>query len=333
MDGKVYSYIYYFGYQYILKSKIQKVQKLIHMNPDITKISNGFKRERLSVIQGSQMISDSISRGVPFFAGRFGASELNLLRQIDFGKDSDKQKALSQLCLWSGFFPEKMTLTDEFYDIMKQSISNIDLIGTWSLPMEDYYVNKYTSIQCKTAFMDVVDPRTCLENPWSAVLKGKKVLVVHPFKDTIEKQYARREYLYDNPGFLPEFDLQVFRAVQTIAGEKDDRFASWFEALDYMMDEIAKLEFDVALIGCGAYGFPLGSRIKKMGKQAIHVGGILQTLFGISGGRWDIYKDGRNAKFRNEYWVYPSEDETPKNASAIEGGAYWKFDVSKGEHL
>ena len=317
-------YLYYFGYQYYAKKTMQKIQLKLGIEPDITLVSNGYHRKRLDIREGSHLLSELLKSDRPFFAGRFGACELSVLRQYDFGNKNAQEKAFKQLCLCAGFFPENVQMGSNFCRIYKESAITLDVLGTWSLPMEDYYINRYTPKECITAFIDIVDPRTCPENPWSAALKGKKVLIVHPFTDTIGKQYEKRKLLYDNPDFLPDFDLVLYKAVQTIAGEKDKRFNTWFEALDFMTEEIRRLDFDVALIGCGAYGFPLASRIKMMGKQAIHVGGILQTLFGISGSRWDAFPDGRNAKFRNEYWVYPSKEETPKNASLIEGGAYWK---------
>lgn len=48
-----------------------------------------------------------------------------------------------------------------------------------------------------------------------------------------------------------------------------------------MKDEIDKRDYDIALIGCGAYGFPLAAHIKRSGKKAVHLGGALQLLFGI----------------------------------------------------
>ena len=39
--------------------------------------------------------------------------------------------------------------------------------------------------------------------------------------------------------------------------------------------------FDIALIGCGAYGFPLAAFVKGIGKKAVHIGGPLQLFFGI----------------------------------------------------
>lgn len=44
-----------------------------------------------------------------------------------------------------------------------------------------------------------------------------------------------------------------------------------------------KINFDTAIIGCGAYGMPLAAQIKNAGRQAIHLGGAVQLLFGIKG--------------------------------------------------
>ena len=54
-------------------------------------------------------------------------------------------------------------------------------------------------------------------------------------------------------------------------------------ALNYMFDEAMKKNFDVAIIGCGAYGFPLAAKLKQAGKIVIHLGGATQLLFGIIG--------------------------------------------------
>ena len=78
--------------------------------------------------------------------------------------------------------------------------------------------------------------------------------------------------------------------------------------------------YRVALIGCGAYGFQLAARVKQMGKIAVHMGGSLQTLFGIKGARWNV----KDSVMYNDAWVYPSEAETPKGYEKVENGAYWK---------
>ena len=70
-------------------------------------------------------------------------------------------------------------------------------------------------------------------------------------------------------------------------GQTDERFKDRFEALDYMYKEALKIDFDIAVIGCGAYGICLASMLKNAGKQAFHLGGITQLWFGIKGKRWD----------------------------------------------
>lgn len=64
-------------------------------------------------------------------------------------------------------------------------------------------------------------------------------------------------------------------------------YLNWFETLEYMKGEVAKADFDVALIGCGAYAFPLASYVKRLGKKSVITAGATQLLFGIKGARWD----------------------------------------------
>lgn len=71
-----------------------------------------------------------------------------------------------------------------------------------------------------------------------------------------------------------------------------------------------KIDFDIALIGCGAYGMPLASFIKGMGKQAVHLAGWTQILFGIKGKRWDDLP--YVSKFYNNAWVRPQQQSKIK---------------------
>jgi hypothetical protein len=88
-----------------------------------------------------------------------------------------------------------------------------------------------------------------------------------------------------------------------------------------MCEEIAGRSFDIAIIGGGAYGLPLSSFVKKLGKKAIHIGGATQILFGIKGARWDNHQIISN--FYNEHWTRPLSSETPQNYQLIENGCYW----------
>ena len=88
-----------------------------------------------------------------------------------------------------------------------------------------------------------------------------------------------------------------------------------------MTEEALKIDFDIAIIGCGAYGFVLGAALKDMGKAAIHLGGATQLLFGIRGKRWDDF-GGVYTDMINDYWVRPSSDEITPTMQKVEGGCY-----------
>ena len=89
-----------------------------------------------------------------------------------------------------------------------------------------------------------------------------------------------------------------------------------------MYAEVSRQDFDVAIIGAGAYGMPLANFIKiKLGKTAIHMGGATQLLFGIKGKRWENHD--RISKLFNEYWKYPLLSEIPENHKKVEDGCYW----------
>ena len=94
-------------------------------------------------------------------------------------------------------------------------------------------------------------------------------------------------------------------------------YASWYDGLEKLTKEVSLKDFDLALIGAGAWSLPLGSRIKQMGKSAIHLGGEMQLIFGIKGKRWESYN------IYNSAWVEASPQEVPKNNNRIEDGCYW----------
>lgn len=151
------------------------------------------------------------------------------------------------------------------------------------------------------------------------------MLVIHPFEKTIRYQYEhRRNELFANPEVLPEFELKTIRAVQSIAGNRPKEHKDWFAALHYMEHQIDEVgDFDVALIGCGAYGMPLAAYVKHMGKVAIHAGGGVQYLFGIKNKRADEDEDATVRNLFNEAWIRPLREDTPSNIEKVEGECYW----------
>lgn len=277
----------------------------------------------------NEIIYDKIISGEPFFAGRIGGTENTVIKDYlifknFLGVGYVRNKLTNQLCELSGFFPHSSRLSSRFARLMIESEKQIDVQIRWWGGFENYLIEKYTSNDVPLADLPSFEPwQEGVTLPWTAALVGKKVLVIHPFESTIISQYAKREKIWSDPRMLPRFELKTLKAVQTIAGTKDERFDTWFDALDYMYQEAMKIDFDLAIIGCGAYGFPLAARLKQAGKQAIHLAGATQILFGIKGARWETKWFTYVQKFFNEDWCYPSEADKPKQAERVEGGCYW----------
>lgn len=217
----------------------------------------------------------------------------------------------------AGFFPPRERLLLRFGELMIESARNVDVLGSWRREESEVLPFMPNSILVP---LYALEPYY-FSNPWTNALEGKRVLVVHPFKESILSQHKRYEKLFSDCSLTPVYELQVLKAVQSIAGNKPDDFDNWFDALGWMELEISKLSFDVAIIGCGAYGFPLAAYVKSIGKKAIHLGGAVQYLFGIRSSAAD--NNERLKPLINDYWVYPSEDERPVNHQAVENSRYW----------
>jgi len=275
----------------------------------------------LSCDETNEYLKYLLSKEEPCMVCRLGANESFSMRTFEFKNKGKYDKAIQQLCICAGFFPMEADRGNEFLAVMKDALKEADMCGTLLQPCDDYFLNKYTDGACKTMQLSYL-VASGYKKPWTEVLKGKKVLIIHPFAETIKKQYARRMEVFPDREVMPECELIVYRAVQTAAGQMDERYEDWFAALNAMTDDIRQIDFDVALLACGAYGLPLAAKIKKMGKKAVHIGGGLQIMFGIKGRRWDDNPEVR--VMYNDAWVYPSEEETPKGAGMVEGACYWK---------
>ena len=291
--------------------------------------------KRLQTIpQTNRILYDALMKDRPFMASRFGNTEIwvtdCVLRNRICGYSEENRnninKWFQRLCTGAGFFPSDEKLAGRFADVILDACSEIDLLAMWHRRMEDYIIRHYIP-NCRITYLRWLEPWYCPDHPWTEALEGKSVLVIHPFEASIRSQYEKREMLFPGTRILPEFDLKVLKAIQTSAGEKDERFSNWFEALDYMYEEAMKIDFEVAIVGCGAYGMPLAARLKRAGKKVIHLGGVTQILFGIKGRRWVESRVDR-IPF-NDSWVYPGKEETPQNASIVETGCYWDFSSGK----
>lgn len=272
----------------------------------------------LSEQDGNEYIRTMIESGKAAFAARGGATEMRCIAEY-LKKHSFSDKIKKEISELSGVFPNDANTLERFCELYMSSMESADLISLWGVGAESQVVHTRCT-GAKFTKLHALEPYY-FDKPWSEALSGKKVLVIHPFKKTILSQYQKREQLFPGRSILPAFkSFQCIQAVQSIAGEKTD-FESWFDALEYMKQQIARVDFDIAIIGAGAYGLPLASYCKEIGKQAVQMSGATQLLFGIKGKRWDEHPV--ISKFYNAAWVRADKSETPTRKQKVEGGSYW----------
>lgn len=271
----------------------------------------------------------------PCMVARFGSAELLLIFNYLGIKYSPKYKSykkfikgqgpawwwertiVRQIQTNAGFFPNDLNKIKEFCELMIKDITLIDILGSWR--REEIFFETELK-KAKRVVLEDLEPFFA-KKPWTLALENKKVLIIHPFIDSIKKQYEKRDLIFEN-NLLPSFHLKTIKAVQTIAGEIT-HYSDWFQALNFMKKEIDSVDYDICIIGAGAYGLPLAAHVKRNGKKAVHLGGVTQLLFGIKGARWEKFNFLPYMNLFNEYWIRPAEHERPKNANQIEGGCYW----------
>lgn len=293
----------------------------------------------------SAHIYDLLLQDQPCMMARFGSNELGCVVNylgiqhgpyplLDFLKGDTPEwwwnkGMMNCMQVNAGFFPNTPDNLARFAELMLHDMTQLDVLGSWI--KKEALIADRLKADVYIAQMNLLEPFWS-SSPWTRALAGRRVVVVHPFAELIESQYRNhRKDLFSDPDLLPEFHLRTVKAVQSMGGEPNG-FNDWFEALDWMKAELAKAPYDIALIGCGAYGFPLAAEAKRTGHKAVHLGGVLQHLFGIRGKRWENPEYGVEAwglpygsysGMMNEAWVKAGEAYKPKRAQDVEEATYW----------
>lgn len=277
----------------------------------------------------NEMLSSSISSRQPLLVVRPGGAEGGVLQhflsqRVDRGSQPPRPyppRVLAAGEVNVGIVPRTAQAFDRFSLDYLAALQASDVLVhfSWTAWMAGLAMCE-SSV---TMEYERFDPFSQLDGgtrPWTHDLEGKTVLVVAPFKESIEHQYPRRSQISIVNELLPDFDLAVIEPPVTFAGL--GKGADWFQELERTTSEMSKVDFDVAIVGAGSYGPAIARHAKELGRVGIHLGGAVQLLFGIMGKRWE----GEN--FYPQYqplqgWIRPSPAETPQQAELVEGGCYW----------
>ena len=292
-----------------------------------------------SILFSDDIIANAINSGKPRLIGRFGGTEARVLGcYLDIYKGQTLwdpistlysavsfKKRLRQLMSESGVYPINKRVVRTFINEQLIASREIDVLGTWGSTftwVEKYALRnpgiKSVSHHSVAPWIENFPPDSLSLAPWAFSLSGKKILIVSGFSKSFQEQFNRIEKVFPINAY-PKFSAQFINCPISTGGMTDGK--TWVDHLERIKSEMECLDFDVALVSAGAYALPLAYHAKKMGKVGITCGGELQLFFGVVGRRWEQFE--KVTKYRNEYWVRPSETEKPSNWKNLEDGCYW----------
>ena len=295
----------------------------------------------------NRAITDVILSKDAFCISRFGSTELRAIRQRTCKDRYDQSSRLYKMaalvrclydadnffwydkmtrrnmCHYSGFYPTSTAQLDRYTSLVMDRFMYVTCLAEWIGDEEKIVSRLLNQEQMKKLTyisLESLDP-FWVDKPWTQALRGKKVLVVHPFASTIDGQIPLLSYIHkENMGFS-EIKFSTYAPYQSL-GDEGLAEGQWFENLMKMHDDISSLRPDLVLIAAGAYGMPLALLLRESNISSIHAGGSLQLWFGIHGNRW--INNPKFQKLFNEYWTNPSEAEKPCNWASVESGCYWR---------
>jgi len=279
-------------------------------------------------VYSSFYLSEQFKNNKPFAVGKIGNCELMCIYNYYMYKQNKQPvqwipTVIDEIYNNAGVFPQTEEARLEFIKEITDSLPYFDSLAWWSMfnmPFEASYIKSY-SPNCELIDLQSIEPFYS-GSPWTEYLENKNVLVISPFVNSIRKQYEKKHLIWKDPRILPTFkNLYTLKHSHSPGIDKPSEFNNWLDMIRHYKSLMDTIDYDVMLVGAGASSLPLVAHAKKNGKKAIHLGGPLQLLFGIKGGRWNNGEIGKH--FYNEHWVNPSIEETPVKYKNIEGGCYW----------
>lgn len=278
-----------------------------------------YNKKWKTICEANDYIRNLIESGNPFFAARLGNTEAAIC--MEYLKETYSEKWIRWMYSTSGFYSLDGKNTkdlDEYASITIKAIKNCD-VHLCRFENEISLINEFANEN--SINVDWYDLYTELSSAsWLGALKGKKILIISNLEKTVQLQMKNKSRLFLDPKTIPDMELLFYTPPQTQCGNHSIK-ENWFKIFNSVVEDISKLDFDIAIIAAGAYGYPLAFEIKnKIKKQAIELCSGIYPLFGVKIKAQTIIK--RVSKYYNDYWIFPVE-ETPDYYMKIENGAYW----------
>jgi hypothetical protein len=261
----------------------------------------------------------------PFFIGRIAGCELKVAYYHQLGRLAEVSQELKELENNAGIYAPTQDSLTKYVNALIKSYDHCTAIAEWdgkvfALTGEGQQFIAHRTPQIPKIDALALEPYYYMDN-WMVALKGKRILVVHPFSDILSKQTRNFSSLFPNLSWFEDCTFQFLAPPLTLAGNHGGW--PWDEHLEPFLKRISAIpEFDIALVAAGGYGMLISDYIfTACRKSVMYIGGALQLFFGVIGKRW--FNNNDILKLVNDDWIRPPASIRPPNFSKVEKGCYW----------
>jgi hypothetical protein len=272
-------------------------------------------------------IKEIIKQNKPFFIGRIAGCELKVAYCFQQGNLFDVVDELKELENNAGIFTRDNKSLAEYSKRLIESYEHCTIISEWE---QGGKVFSHTGsgqeyISKRTPKIPKIDARALepyyFKDNWMPELKGKKILVIHPFSKTFQKQITNIKRIFPNRSWFEDCEINFAQPPLTLAGNHQDK--DWQEHLNPFLESLStQKDFDIAFVAAGGYGMLVADYIfTRLNKSVMYIGGALQLFFGVIGKRW--FDNKEILKIMNDDWIRPSREDKPANFINVEKGCYW----------
>jgi len=193
---------------------------------------------RFSPDEANLLLYNRLRDGVPLFAGKLGSVESRVLGEHRYRQrwqSHFNSRTRLQAHQNSGIFPVDDSALAATAEELWAAMRSIELLGCWPVEYQARLMMDLPQLPQRCEMPDLEPFFYPL--PWTAALEGKRVLVLHPFLRSLERQWGRRQELFPGRPVLPLFDPVFVASPMTVRGAVHG-YISWQSALDQLWQQV-----------------------------------------------------------------------------------------------
>jgi hypothetical protein len=284
----------------------------------------------LDVQQSQTWISEALVRRAPCAIGKVGTTELLSQEYLDrwiqlpWPANASWKRPARRLYSNAGVFPVRKDIYGRWAGEYREAVRKMDFIAQWQpeCTFLDAYEQAFLDRELPKAIRGHFHSLEPVGAPWLRPLSHLRWLVISPFCQTISSQLNKLTQLNIFHGVPADSLARIAATCRLLPCPQlpymvQPKHRDWFHGLQELQDAMSRETFDIAIIGAGAWSIPLAAHAKLIGKIGLHLGGTVNLLFGIRGGRFE------DRGLYNDHWIRPLPSECPANHKLLENGAYW----------